>query len=81
MECIVCGGPAEQMDSTGDYKGWLCPECGRYRVSGTMLSMLRGRRFDLKKTRTCLQERRKASSEPMLTSHDTNLLVSPTDQV
>ena len=39
MECFVCNREAEQLEASGDYQELSCYECGRYRISGTVIRM------------------------------------------
>ncbi|MBR7519670.1 MULTISPECIES: hypothetical protein [Pseudomonas] len=39
MECFVCNQDAEQRESLGDYQELSCPECGHYRISGTVVRL------------------------------------------
>ncbi|SJZ70083.1 hypothetical protein SAMN05428963_102273 [Consotaella salsifontis] len=33
MQCFVCGGPADRIDSPADAISIRCPKCGEYDVS------------------------------------------------
>ncbi|WP_372030030.1 hypothetical protein [Pseudomonas kurunegalensis] len=39
MECFVCNQEAERLESQGDYQELSCPDCGRYRISGTVVRL------------------------------------------
>jgi len=45
MECFVCNQDAEQVDAAGDYQDISCDECGRYRITGTVVHMWESARW------------------------------------
>ncbi|HDS1801192.1 TPA: hypothetical protein QEM76_000369 [Pseudomonas putida] len=40
MECVVCNKPAMEEERFGDYADFDCDDCGKYRVTGTVLGIL-----------------------------------------
>lgn len=70
MECFVCNQEAEQHESVGDYEELSCPECGRYRVSGTVVGMWeRARWLHTVAMQQWIEEQRRAGvSVPIITS-------------
>lgn len=77
MECLVCKSPAKENSSTGDYREVDCPACGVFRVSGSLLAILRGRVFDVDSTRNALRQMPRLGNVPMLSTVDEELLRSP----
>ncbi|WP_434681300.1 hypothetical protein J3P77_09420 [Pseudomonas sp. R1-18] len=39
MECFVCNKKAERLEPAGDYEELVCEDCGRYRITGTVVRM------------------------------------------
>jgi hypothetical protein len=39
--CPVCGRRSEHEQTTGDFTEIDCPDCGRFRISGTALQIFR----------------------------------------
>ena len=61
MECFVCNKPAEVAATTGDAQSVSCPQCGEYRVTGTVIGLLeRGRWLHTAKMQQWLEEQRTA---------------------
>jgi hypothetical protein len=48
VDCLICGADAEQIRATGDVVSILCPMCGAYDVSGSVIAsgQLRGLTLD-----------------------------------
>ncbi|SEQ26623.1 hypothetical protein SAMN03159444_01368 [Pseudomonas sp. NFACC02] len=70
MECHVCNQAAEEGDSVGDYVAVDCTDCGRYRISGTVIGQLeRGRWLDTAASQQWLEEQRRDGVEsPLITT-------------
>jgi hypothetical protein len=58
MNCLICGDPATEIDSDGDYQERACARCGHYRISGTALVLMKahGWHFDVELTRKWITE-------------------------
>lgn len=82
MECLICGGPAEDLQSTSglDAEGRKCQECGSYWIARSLLDIQRGRRFDVELTRACLDEARQEHDIPILSLCNEDLLYETNDQ-
>ncbi|MFP1132934.1 hypothetical protein [Asticcacaulis sp. W401b] len=39
-KCPVCGSPAKQAPTTGDFENFECSRCGKFEITGTALAML-----------------------------------------
>lgn len=53
MSCVICKEPAAIFDAEGGYQERLCPKCGHYRVTGTVLVLMKahGWNFDVELAR------------------------------
>lgn len=40
MNCYICNGHADSIQSTGDYEHLVCKSCGEYQISGTAVAMV-----------------------------------------
>jgi translation initiation factor 2 beta subunit (eIF-2beta)/eIF-5 len=58
MSCLVCNEPSTQAEAGDSYQERTCLKCGRYRVTGSVLEMLKkhGWRFDVELTRQWLKK-------------------------
>jgi hypothetical protein len=78
--CLVCGAKAEQITSTIYGMNVVCPTCGEYGITGSVLSMDQWHRLESQERNDALNKA-KASARPgacpMITS---NLLVADADQ-
>jgi len=76
MTCPVCGANAEQIASTIYGMNVVCPTCGEYGITGSVLGMDQWQRLELQERNDALNKA-KASARPgacpMITS---NLLVA-----
>lgn len=70
MECFVCTNQAEARESAGDYVELTCPECGDYRVSGTVVRLFeKGRWLNTVAMQQLLEEQRRDGTVlPMISS-------------
>ena len=71
MECFVCNAEAEELPTSGDYVPVNCPQCGEYRVVGTVAHDLRykGRWLQAEAMRQWIAEQREKGAErPMINS-------------
>lgn len=75
MSCLICEGEAEIIPSTGDYVERVCAKCGRYRVSGTIVSQLEtlNRKFDVEQMRLYVQREAAKGEVPLITSYVAHL--------
>lgn len=71
MECFVCNNLADAREPEGDYAELSCPECGEYRVSGSVVRLLdKGRWLSTVAMQQWLEEqRRDGTPMPMITSN------------
>lgn len=85
MDCLVCGAKDKAVTGFGlDYR-FDCNACGEYRVSSSLHSTLRGRVFDVERTREELinqKNARKGAADwrdlvPVLTTDHDYLLRNP----
>ena len=77
MECLVCGSPAKENRPQGDYREIDCPDCGVFRVSGSLIAIQRGRIFDVAPTRITLERTPRVGDIPILSTIDEELLYVP----
>ncbi|CAI8791495.1 TFIIB-like protein [Pseudomonas jessenii] len=77
MKCLICGDSAASADTGADYVERDCPECGRYRITGTALALMKahGWRFDVDLTRKWIAEHQGTGSIPTVDSHPTGCLI------
>jgi len=70
MECFVCNNSADARESGGDYVELACPNCGEYRVSGTVVRLFeKGRWLNTVAMQQLLEEqRRDGMALPMISS-------------
>ncbi len=74
MNCLVCRADAEAIPTGGDFVELVCPNCGHFRVSRSLLAVQRGRLFDVEATRRALELMPRRDGIPMLTTIDEDLL-------
>ncbi len=77
MKCLVCSSPAKEVISGGDYVEIHCPDCGAFRISGSLLAIQRQRVFDVDATRSALERMPRLHGIPMLGTVDEGLLRNP----
>ncbi|TWA35482.1 hypothetical protein [Sinorhizobium medicae] len=47
INCPISNEPAQEaLPRLGDFAEFTCPTCGRFRITGTALEMIRSRDFD-----------------------------------
>ncbi|MBN7822326.1 hypothetical protein, partial [Bowmanella yangjiangensis] len=63
--------------TTGDYLEFVCPDCGHYRVSRSLLTIQRGRVFDVELTRRAIERMPRLDGVPTLSTVDEDLLREP----
>ena len=72
--CPICGSTADHLEPTGDSKTIVCPCCGGYRLSRTLLTLLENGTAtapDPDTFKAIVQRKRANSIEyPTITSHD-----------
>lgn len=81
MNCLICKAEAARIKALGDWVEQECPECGHFRVSGTLFAEMKPRHqeFDVQKTRAWLEEQRSGEPEghtPLIDSCDSNLITT-----
>lgn len=54
--CVICGAKGLEAFSIGEFRDVVCPECGKYLISRTVVEDMRGRdiRFNIPATRACI---------------------------
>lgn len=77
MECLICGSPASENPSNGDYREIDCPDCGVFRITRSLLAVIYDRVFDVEKTRYFLQNMPRTGNVPMLSTLDEECLRAP----
>ncbi len=72
MTCLICKGAAETYESGGDWHERNCAECGRYRVSRTLVDTMASQKqsFDVERTRTWIAMNKVATASPIISSFD-----------
>jgi hypothetical protein len=70
--CLICGGIAKTYDSGGDWHERNCANCGRYRVSRTLVDTMKGLRqsFDVVRTRSWLAANKVTTPSPLISTFD-----------
>lgn len=79
MTCLVCGANAKQITSTIYGMNVVCPICGEYGITGSVLSMNQWQRLDSQERRDTLNKARASARPgacPVITS---KLLVADTE--
>lgn len=81
MVCLICKEAAETYESGGDWHERNCSECGRYRVSRTLVDTMSGLKqsFDVARTRAWIALNKVTTPSPLLSSFEADrnqLLVS-----
>lgn len=76
LECKLCQSDVEIGPILDDYIRYLCPNCGTYDISGTMITMLETCELDKDASLVFLSTERKRDSNliPMITSYNDNLI-------
>jgi hypothetical protein len=71
MSCFICEGEARTIPSIGDYEERVCPDCGHYRVSGTVVAQLEtlNRKFDVDQMKLFVQGGIARGEIPLITSY------------
>lgn len=69
--CPVSNEPAQEaLPRMGDFAEIICPSCGRFRISGTALEMIRNRDPDGRERALAEAKRRAPEGEiPLITSY------------
>lgn len=73
MACLICKGEAKTIDPLGgDYQDRECNDCGRYRISRSLLLELEAKkqRLDIDQTRLWLAINRKSGDIPILSTFE-----------
>lgn len=72
MTCLICAGPAEEIDCPSQLEERRCAVCGRYRISNALVRTLmdEGQIFDLVKVREWLKGNGALPDIPKLVSAD-----------
>ncbi len=81
MACLICKEPAVTYESGGDWHERNCVDCGRYRISRTLVDTMAGLKqsFDVERTRAWIALNKVTHSSPLLSSYEADkhkLLVS-----
>lgn len=76
MNCLICVGVATRIQCDGPWEERDCPHCGRYRVSDKLLLTLmeQGQIFDVNKTRSWLDSKRRQGVTPLIEIHEVLLV-------
>ena len=55
-ECLICGKSAQIIDARGEYQECACPDCGHYKVTTAVLTLMADQNyhFDVDKVRKWL---------------------------
>jgi hypothetical protein len=72
MDCLICGADAEQISTSGDVVGIVCPMCGEYDVSGSVIASGQLRRLPLEERGDLLSKARRSAvpgARPMITPY------------
>lgn len=74
MACLICKEPAVTYESGGDWHERNCVDCGRYRISRTLVDSMAGLKqsFDVERTRTWIGMNRVSDPAPLLSTFDAN---------
>ncbi|WP_325435877.1 hypothetical protein [Pseudomonas nitroreducens] len=75
MDCLVCLQPAEELATGGDYRRINCPNCGEYKLTGTLEKVMGGRRFNVDGVRDHFTKARLNGEVPTLSDDDKKLLL------
>lgn len=77
MTCFICNEPAVAIDADDEYLERACPKCGRYRITGAALVLMKahGWRFDVALTRKWLEEQQVSGTIPIIDSHQAGRLI------
>ncbi|MED5607844.1 hypothetical protein VV867_09120 [Pseudomonas sp. JH-2] len=72
MECFICSEEAERLPAGGDWAALNCPDCGRYRVTGTLVAIMRAgnEKLDREPTLQWLARRREFDDFPLIGEFD-----------
>ncbi len=76
MNCLVCGASAQQISTTIDGMGIVCPACGEYDVSSSVLATEQLQRLEPDERVDALNKAKRSAppgARPMIT---TNLLAA-----
>jgi hypothetical protein len=72
VDCLICGADAEQISTTGDVVGIVCPMCGEYDVSGSVIASGQLRRIPQDERSDVLDKARRSvppGGRPMITPY------------
>ncbi len=72
MDCLICGANAEQIPTTGDVVSIVCPMCGEYDVSGSVIASGQLRRLPLEERGNVLGKAKRSTppgARPMITPY------------
>lgn len=74
MACLICNGSAVTYESGGDWYERNCVDCGRYRLSRTLVDTMVGLKqsFDVERTRIWVGMNRVENPSPLLSTFDAN---------
>ncbi len=71
MKCHICKSESTKELPTGDYEHVKCPDCGEYKIAGTVVEMAKSRNIDVPSTRVVLRRMRAAGDKiPIITSKE-----------
>lgn len=63
MRCVNCAAEARRIDSAGEGVELVCPECGRFSVSDSVMRHRKLRAFDTEQTRIWLHREREINPD------------------
>ena len=72
MDCLICGADAEHIQAIGDVVSVLCPMCGAYDVSGSVIASGQLRGLTLDQRSDILDKARRSmlpGARPMITPY------------
>jgi recombinational DNA repair protein (RecF pathway) len=72
MNCLVCGASAQQISTTIDGMGIVCPACGEYDVSSSVLATEQLQRLEPDERSNALSKAKRLAlqgARPIITTH------------
>jgi hypothetical protein len=72
MDCLICGADAEQIPTEGNVVSIICPMCGEYDVSGSIIASGQLQRLRLEERGDILRRAKRSAApgvRPMITPY------------
>jgi hypothetical protein len=72
MDCLICGADAEQSSTKGNVVSIICPMCGEYDVSGSIIASGQLQRLPLEERGDILSRAKRSAApgvRPMITPY------------